>query len=250
LERFGRRSGKRFRRTRGIPLDAFVIGHTGRLAPEKNLMFLTRAVARLLRARPDAWFVVAGTGPLETDIGAYLAEQGVAERVRFAGILHGQDLIDGYASMDVFAFASQSETQGMVLVEAMAAGVPVVAVDASGVREVLQTGVNGRKLATEDEEAFAAALAWVGNLPPEGRKTLVRGARKTARRLSMAASVEKLLAVYGSVVKRKAAWEVPEENLWSSAIRRLQAEWKILGTIAHAAGTALTGTEAAGSGTP
>jgi 1,2-diacylglycerol 3-alpha-glucosyltransferase len=243
LERFANPSGGRFRRAHGVPAEAFVVGHTGRLAPEKNLMFLTRTVTEFLRARPEAWFVVAGVGPLEAEMRSFLEDADVMDRVRFAGILQGDDLIDGYAAMDVFAFASQSETQGMVLVEAMAAGVPVVAVDASGVREVVENGVNGRKLATEDGQAFASALAWVADLPPEMRAKLSRAARKTATRMSMSASVEKLSAVYGSVVKQKAAWEVPEENLWSSALRRLQAEWKILGSIAHAAGTALVGSE-------
>ena len=247
LLRFARRSGKRFRRAHGIPAEAFVVGHIGRLAPEKNLMFLARTVAAFLEARPEAWFLVAGSGPLEEDIRAHLAERGLSDRVCFAGILQGRDLVDGYAAMDVFAFASQSETQGMVLLEAMAAGVPVIAVDASGVREVVQTGVNGRKLATEDEQAFSAAIAWVADMPADARKILVQGARKTARKMSMPVSIEKLTAVYNSIIKQKAAWEVPEENLWSGAMRRLHAEWKILGTIAHAAGSALAGAAHSGN---
>jgi glycosyltransferase involved in cell wall biosynthesis len=241
LARFARRAPKRFRQAQGIPPEALVVGHTGRLAPEKNLLFLARAAAAFLRARPEAWFLVAGTGPLEDEMKSILAQAGVLERCRFAGILQGRDLVDCYAAMDVFAFASQSETQGLVLAEAMAAGVPVLAVDASGVREVMQDGINGRMLAVEDEALFVSALEAFAALPPEGRKALARGARRTARGLSREAGGEKLAAVYKSVIRGKAAWEIPEDDLWHSATRRIQAEWKLLGTIAHAAGTALVG---------
>lgn len=241
VDRFNRRSAKRYRQSLGIPEEAFVVGHVGRLAPEKNLMFLTRVAAAFLKARPDAWFLVAGTGPLEEAMRAAFGEAGVLDRVRFPGILKGKDLVNCYAAMDVFTFASQSETQGIVLAEAMAASVPVVAVDANGVREVVRDGVNGRKLATEDVDAFCAALGWVADLPPEGRKKLANSARRTAKGLSIKESAERLAAVYGSVIKKKAAWDVPEESLWQGAMRRIQAEWHLLGNIAHAAGSALSG---------
>jgi hypothetical protein len=63
--------------------------------------------------------------------------------------------------------------------------------------------------------------------------------------MSLEISAEKLIVVYGSVIKKKAAWDVPEESAWQSAMRRIAMEWKLLGTIAHAAGTALVGAEAA-----
>jgi 1,2-diacylglycerol 3-alpha-glucosyltransferase len=243
LSRFAKRSGRRFRKAQGIPADAFVAGHIGRLAPEKNLMFLARAAARFLQERPQAWFLVAGAGPLEGPMKAHFGGTGVGERVRFAGILQGRDLADAYDAMDVFAFASKSETQGMVMAEAMAAGTPVIALDASGVREVVRDGVNGRKLSVEDQDAFSAALAWYADLPAEARKAMERQALRTARSLSSEASAAKLASVYQSVIKRKAAWEVPEEGMWAGAMRRIAAEWKLLGTIAHAAGTALVGAE-------
>jgi 1,2-diacylglycerol 3-alpha-glucosyltransferase len=73
-----------------------------------------------------------------------MAQEGVADRLHLAGMLKGKDLVDAYHAMDVFVFASQSETQGLVVTEAMAAGIPVVAVDAPGVREVVKDFVNGR----------------------------------------------------------------------------------------------------------
>jgi hypothetical protein len=110
--------------------------------------------------------------------------------------------------------------------------------------------VNGRKLAVEDTDTFVDALEWIADLPEGARKALSKAARGTARGMSLEATAEKLAAVYGSVVRRKPAWDLPEENAWQSAMRRIGAEWKLLGTIAHAAGTALVGAEAAESAAP
>jgi 1,2-diacylglycerol 3-alpha-glucosyltransferase len=243
-ERFEAANGAAFRQARGIPEKAFVAGHIGRLAPEKNLMFLAQAAAAFLRERSEAWFLVAGTGPLEAEMKTLFAAVGVLDRVRFAGILLGGDLADAYAAMDVFAFASQSETQGMVMAEAMAAGTPVVAVDASGVREVVQDGVNGRKVMVEDQDAFCAALDWVATLPEEARRQLSRHAHKTARGMTIEASAERLATVYRSLIKKRAAWQIPEDGPWQSASRFIAMEWKLLGSLAHAAGTALVGADA------
>lgn len=228
-----------FRKSRGIPADAFVAGHTGRLAAEKNLLFLARAVAEFLRARPTAWFLVAGTGPLKEEMEKLFDAEGVLNRCRFEGVLLGPDLIDCYASMDAFVFASKSETQGMVLMEAMAAGVPVIALEASGVRDVVVEGDNGRMLDGVDEAAFAATLEAFAGLSPEARGRFVDGARKTARGLSREASADKLIEVYAGLVRGKPAWQVGEDDLWPSAMRRIQTEWQLLENLAHAAGSAI-----------
>ncbi len=129
---FANGRGSLARQRYGIPAGAKVVGHVGRLAPEKSPELLTHAVARFLRAPSDRYFLVVGDGPARAVIEAIAAEEGVADRVILAGALCGQPLADAYRAMDVFAFTSQTETQGMVLAEAMAAGVPVVAVDAPG----------------------------------------------------------------------------------------------------------------------
>ena len=95
--------------------------------------------------------MIAGSGPLEPTIKDIFKEQGVAKRLHFAGVLKGQDLVDCYHAMTIYAFASVSETQGIVLVEAMAAGIPVVAMDAPGVREVVKDGYNGRLIFEENQ---------------------------------------------------------------------------------------------------
>ncbi|MFH0792964.1 MAG: glycosyltransferase, partial [bacterium] len=173
-----------FRSALGLAADMFVVGHVGRLAPEKNLRFLAEAVGDFLVKEKNAHFVVVGKGPSETEIRECLDALGVGERLHFAGVLRGQALVDAYHGMDVFAFASQSETQGMVLTEAMAASVPVVAVNASGAREVVKNRVNGHLLQNEDRGAFAAALAAVAGLSREEGERMKAKARETGERFS------------------------------------------------------------------
>ena len=138
-----------------------VVGTVGRLAEEKNLDFLSRALARFLAATPEAYALVVGDGPSHEPMAELFAAAGLAGRVVFTGALRPPALIDAYHAMNVFAFASLTETQGLVLAEAMAAGVAVVAIDAPGAREIVRDGVNGRLLGEADEAAFHAALDWV-----------------------------------------------------------------------------------------
>jgi glycosyltransferase involved in cell wall biosynthesis len=135
--------GEKIRQTYGIPQDALVIGHLGRLAPEKNLRYLAESVALFLESNSRALFVVAGSGPSEAEIKKIFADRSLSEQLLMLGIVTGQDLADVYQAMDVFVFSSKSETQGMVLTEAMAASTPVIALDASGAREVVEDGRNG-----------------------------------------------------------------------------------------------------------
>ncbi|HEU5359886.1 MAG TPA: glycosyltransferase, partial [Candidatus Deferrimicrobiaceae bacterium] len=141
---FSSGNGDAFRKRMGIPPDAFLIGHVGRLAPEKNLEFLAGCVIRFLHRTRRAHFLLVGEGVLKKEIERTFAAQELAERFHSLGVMDHPELASAYQAMDVFVFASRTETQGMVLTEAMAAGTPVVAVDASGVREVVRDGENGR----------------------------------------------------------------------------------------------------------
>jgi 1,2-diacylglycerol 3-alpha-glucosyltransferase len=227
------------RKRMGIPQDAFVVGHVGRLAPEKNLRFLTEVVAGFLHRNDRAHFLVAGEGPLRTEIQRTFETHGLSDRLHLVGILGRKELAGVYKSMDVFVFASQTETQGMVLTEAMAAGRPVVALDASGVREVVRNGENGRLLPHENLDEFAAALSWIAFLDPEARQRLVEGAFKTATEFSMSRTASRTLALYESLIGVEPALKEIEASLWTLARRRIEKEWKILRNIAHAAGDAV-----------
>jgi 1,2-diacylglycerol 3-alpha-glucosyltransferase len=239
LRAFEEGDGSACRRAKGIPDDAFVVGHVGRLAPEKNMGFLAEAVAGFLRRTPGARFLLVGEGPSKQEVVATLERRGVSGRVHTAGILRGRELASAYKAMDVFAFASLTETQGMVLTEAMAAGVPVVAVDAPGAREVVRDRENGRLVARIDAEAFEEALRWVAERIPGDRRRLAEAVAGTARNFSMPRTAAKLLALYETLAGTRRAPRAIETSPWTSARKLIEEEWKILRNIARAAGEAL-----------
>src|SRR5690606_36389994 len=115
VARFARGSAAGFRAAAGIPANAAVIGHVGRLAPEKNLGFLARSVARAVARSEDTYFMVVGKGPAESAIRDAFNAAGCAGRLLIISALKDSLLMSAYHAMDIFAFASRSETQGMVL---------------------------------------------------------------------------------------------------------------------------------------
>ncbi|MDZ7809016.1 MAG: glycosyltransferase [Arhodomonas sp.] len=238
VDEFRGGDGRSFRRRAGIPEDAFVIGHVGRLAEEKNLGFLARAVARLLAAVPRAHFLVVGDGPAADGIRRALAVVGATQRLHMPGKLVQPALADAYAAMDCFAFASLSETQGMVLAEAMAAGLPVVALDAPGVREVVDDGHNGRLLPHCDEAAFASALGECVEADVDTRRRWAQAVAETAERYSLARCAERALALYGELDGPEGQAE-EDQDLWHMSLRRIRAEWDLLKGMAQAAGSSL-----------
>ncbi|MFG0318410.1 MAG: glycosyltransferase, partial [Planctomycetota bacterium JB042] len=233
-------SGEGLRQVLGIPPDAPVVGHLGRLAPEKNLGFLLDAVERVLAALPRAQFVLAGAGRMEKAIGERLAAAGLGARFHPMGVVSGKLLASVYKAMDVFAFASKSETQGMVLIEAMACRAPVVALDAPGAREAVRDGENGRLVGRESVEAFAAALRSVLEADGTRREALREGARRTAEELSLARTARRMVDLYSEVVARGEP-EDPEESAWAEALERFRTEWRLIRNAAEAAGAAMFG---------
>ena len=233
----GNRSG--FREAAGIPDDAFVIGHLGRLAPEKNLDFLAEAVVRVLRRYPHVHFLVVGSGPSEESLRTKCRKAKVEDRLRLVGSKSGQDLVDAYHAMDLFAFASQSETQGMVLTEAMAAGLPVVALDAPGVREVVADERNGRLLRGENVRGFAHALAQMVHASPRRREELRGEARRTAEQFSMDRCAERALAIYEELAAQRPREKQMEDSPWEASFRWVQNEWDLWSNLARSARSAL-----------
>jgi glycosyltransferase involved in cell wall biosynthesis len=239
---FAAADGQRFRERLKIPSDAPVIGHVGRLALEKNLSFLAEAVALHLKVAPEVRFLVVGDGPWRDEMKAVFVRHGVEERLILAGKRVGRVLREAYRAMDTFAFASQSETQGMVVAEAMAAGVPVVALNASGVREVVRDGDNGYLLPTEaSAEQFAAALAKLTS-DRELRAKLAAGAQATAKDFSRERSAQRALAFYEEVRKATRARRLLHHlHPWAALVKRLGLEWDLLSTRTQTVAAAVFG---------
>lgn len=242
LDFFAKGRGAVFREGHGIGEDQLVIGHVGRLAPEKNLEYLSRSVALCLKKNPGAVFLVVGEGPSRDAIQKILQAEGVPDRLFLVGQKTGQGLADAYGAMDLFVFSSTTETQGMVLAEAMAAGNPVIALDASGVHEVVSDVKNGRLLDVEStEQEFAEALEEFA-LDSRKRDTWSRNALETARGFSRENSARSMANLYekvlGSFVK-KDTWASHELASWDSVLRGIKAQWQLLSHKTRAAVSAL-----------
>ncbi|MDH3899520.1 MAG: glycosyltransferase [Gammaproteobacteria bacterium] len=238
-EHFAHGNGERFRVATGIPEDAFVVGHLGRLAPEKNLKFLAEAAAAFLKTTSRAHFLVIGTGPSGRTIRDIFTREGLETRLHIASVLEHGQLADALQAMNLFAFASKSETQGMVLTEAMAAGLPVVALDANGVREVVSDYKNGRLLHGESIEAFVSALQWVAGLSEKQVRELARAAHETAEVFSMSHSADKALACYTNLRDNISVERPEQEEHWHHLLDLIKVEWEILKGIGSATDAAL-----------
>ncbi|MEE4365447.1 MAG: glycosyltransferase [Desulfotignum sp.] len=221
----------RFKKACHIPERAFIMGHVGRLAPEKNLVFLAGSVAKSMETLPDTWFCVAGDGPERQKIHDIFTEFGLAHRLILTGNLTGSTLADAYRAMDLFVFSSQSETQGMVLTEAMAAKTPVIALDGPGVREVVENKKNGRLLhADAEQKVFSRAICDAVS-DPEKLRSWQQYARQTALKFSRDACVEKLLDLYEYAVSRgdgRGESGDVEMEPWETFLLAIRTEWELI----------------------
>jgi glycosyltransferase involved in cell wall biosynthesis len=139
----------------GLPQDAFLVGNVGRLHPDKDQATLLRAFARAQAGLPQgSLLVIAGDGPLRASLRELAVTLGVDSSVVFLGNV--PQMWRRFAAFDLFALTSDHEPFGMVLLEAMAAGVPVVATDCGGAPEVL--GAAGGLFGLRDDEALAALI--------------------------------------------------------------------------------------------
>lgn len=222
-EAFASADGEAFRSEHRIPADAVVVGHVGRLAEEKNLRFLTESVKAALADHPEGWFVLVGEGPEKQ---AMLDLIG-SDRVVAPGSLHSKDLADAYASMDIFVFASQSETQGMVLAEAMAAGVAVVALDGPGVREIMEDGSNGTLLpADASVPDFTTALSQMIH-DVDSRHHCSAGASATSSSYDLSVTTDRVLALYEKLIS-EAGHDKPEDfTPWDRLLNGIGVEWDL-----------------------
>ncbi|MBW4582656.1 MAG: glycosyltransferase family 1 protein [Tildeniella nuda ZEHNDER 1965/U140] len=165
--------------------------YVGRLSPEKEI----DRIKPVLESIPGARLALVGDGPHRQSLEQHFA--GTA--THFVGYLQGRELATAFASSDAFVFPSRTETLGLVLLEAMAAGCPVVAARSGGIPDIVQDGVNGYLFDPLDEGgAIAATQRLLANA--EEREMLRRNARREAERWSWEAATRQLRSYYQSVV--------------------------------------------------
>ena len=227
VEFSGSGDGAGFRRKHGIPPDAFVLGYLGRVVEAKNMEFLAQAVARFLQESPDDVFLAVGDGESVTTVRRCLGEAGVADRLYLTGALGGRAVADAYAAMDLFAFASRTETQGIVLIESFCAGVPIVALDAPGARDIVQDGRNGVLLDDgASAERFAEELLRVRR-DDALRGSMRRSARERARDYDRRTCANQLEAVYRRLCDGRPRRRPDTGDPWPALQERFATEWDL-----------------------
>lgn len=212
VDAFARGDREAFRRRHHLPERLKVALFVGRVAHEKNIDFLLHVAQRCRDDQPDLLWLIAGEGPALGMLKALAISLGIADQVRFIGYLDREsELLDCYAGADVFVFASRTETQGLVLLEAMAAGLPVVALSAMGTTDIVEPRL-GAVVARDDLADFALQLKEL--LADDGRRLGMRHvAQMFARRWSDGAMAANMNAVYRRVRFAKLRQVVRENRL-------------------------------------
>jgi glycosyltransferase involved in cell wall biosynthesis len=185
------------RREIGAPDEAVVIGFVGRLVSQKAPDVLLRAFAAAARTAPRAHLAVVGSGPLEASMRALAARLGVAGKVAWLGERDARGVLAGF---DLLALASRKEGLPYVVLEAMAAGLPVVATASAGVESLVEPGITGTVVARDDAIAFGSALA---ELVSDTARRLAWGeaARERASWFTVAKMVDRTLDTYHSAAR-------------------------------------------------
>ena len=244
VAKYSKGDGSSFRKRAAIPDNAFLMGYVGRLAPEKNLEFLSDAIIRVIQRHPRAHFAVVGSGSSSETIEEKFRLAGLQDRLHLVGTLKEQALVDAYHALDLFTFASKSETQGMVLVEAMAAGVPVVALDAPGSREIVNNMFNGFLVRDENVVEMGDAMICVMKMDAGERRRMSELARATAGHFTIADCAEKALEVYAMHLTTHRSSAQAEDSSLQSLLRLIEEEWNLWANRASAAAEAAWGTGA------
>jgi len=199
MDRFAGGDGQRFRAELGIAPGQPVLVHVGRIAHEKNIEFLFRMFEIVVRSKPGAVFVVAGEGPALTSCKAYVRTLGLAQQVRFVGYLSRErELLDCYRAGDLFVFSSKTETQGLVLLESLALGVPVVSTAHMGTADIVNPQ-RGAHVAPDDEAEFANTVVRLLDDAPR-RAAMSAEARAYAATWSATAMADRLAGLYSAVL--------------------------------------------------
>lgn len=202
LEPYRHTDEKAVRPNHGWQNDKLLVS-MGRLAIEKNWPVLLQSIQKIYPKHPDIRLVIIGDGPEKSALQEQAAELGIAERVNFIGEIPFGEVPAYLKAADMFVFASITETQGLVTMEAMAAGLPIVAVDGSGTRDIVEDGEQGF-LVPNDPAALADSISRMLDAP-ENMKEFHQNALKRAQTFDMKSCAKQLVNVYEQALEDKAA---------------------------------------------
>lgn len=186
------------------PSDAVVIGSVGWLTDIKGHRFLIEAFARVKADHPSLHLVIVGTGPLKDDLSALATRLGIHNSVQLLG--HQKDIEICLKGIDVFVFPSLNEGMGRALIEAMAAGLPVVATQVGGIPALIDSGSNGILVPPADVEALAAAMRTLIDQPQFAKQLGEHAHRSITERFTVGHMVRSIETLYRDTLTERHAW--------------------------------------------
>jgi len=202
---FANVDGEHFRMSHDIPLTQPMLLFVGRVAHEKNIGFLLEMHVELIKNHPDALLVITGEGPAEESIKQSIEKLGISNKVRMIGYLdRGHELIACYKAADIFVFASKSETQGLVLLEAMAQGTAVVAIAELGTKSILIEG-EGVLIAKDDINDFADKVSALLSDAPKRQMIGEKGRQYAQEKWGAGVLAKKVAKFYKSAINQKSS---------------------------------------------
>jgi 1,2-diacylglycerol 3-alpha-glucosyltransferase len=202
---FANVDGEHFRMSHDIPLTQPMLLFVGRVAHEKNIGFLLEMHVKLLKNHPDTLLVITGEGPAEESIKQSIDKLGITNKVRMIGYLdRSHELIACYKAADIFVFASKSETQGLVLLEAMAQGTAVVALAELGTKSILIEG-EGVLIAKDDIHDFADKVSVLLSDAPKRQMIGEKGRQYAQEKWTAGILAKKVAKFYKSAINQKSS---------------------------------------------
>jgi glycosyltransferase involved in cell wall biosynthesis len=183
------------RRQLGLPAGDPVVLYVGRLDREKSVGRVLAAFEHVTGTVRDARLVLVGHGTEAERLRRRAAASPAADRIHFLGVRAHAETVTCYQAADVFLFGSETETQGLVLAEAAACGVPAVSVSASGCDEVVRDGESGVLVKADPESLGEAAIGLL--LDPQRRRAMAARAREVAERdFDVSVQIDRTLELY------------------------------------------------------
>ncbi len=212
LDEFNDLNPKWLEENYGIKPEEKALLFVGRLGQEKNVTFLIKAFHTVLLNHPECRLVLVGKGPQESYLRKFCRELGIENKVIFTGVLPRHKIIHCYASADLFVFPSVTETQGLVIGEAKATGLPVVAIRAFGPAEMVAHGEDGL-LTDPTLPSFTSAILELLE-DRELYKKMSYQAYNNASLISSSYCADKMLEVYQELLEQKA--HAPRYRIFTS----------------------------------
>ena len=202
IEKFKKNGNKeKIREKYNIKDEAILLLTVCRLSEEKNLVFLLKVFQKIIKKRKNVYFMIIGDGPEKENLKKQSFRLGLKGKIIFTDKISYQRIPSFYRAGNIFLFSSLSEVQPTIFTESMASGLPIIAVRASGSKDVISNGENGFLVSNDVDNFSQAALKLIDD--ENLRKKMSEKAKRKAQYFSIENSTKKMLTLYEKLIEQK-----------------------------------------------